>query len=67
MTDSVLLENEKKHIKGKEFILYLVAVFFYTMMTDAKTLSSYLNRIIGSENMFEVVRDSELKSDKLSA
>lgn len=35
MTDSVLLENERKHIKGKEFILYLVAVFFYTMMTGA--------------------------------
>lgn len=35
MTDSVLLQNEKKHIKGKEFVLYLVAVFFYTMMTGA--------------------------------
>ena len=27
MTDSVLLENEKKHIKGKEFILYLRSVY----------------------------------------
>lgn len=35
MTDSVLLENERKHIKCKEFILYLVSVFFYTMMTGA--------------------------------
>ena len=34
------------------------------VLTGAKILSSYLNRIIGSENMFEVVRDSELKSDK---
>ena len=35
MTDSVLLQNEKKHNKGKEFGLYLVAVVFYTMMTGA--------------------------------
>ena len=67
MSDTILKQSEQKHIKSKEFILYLVAVFFYTMMTGAETLSAYLNRVIGSENMFEVVRDSELKSDKLSA
>ena len=35
------LIQDKKHIKGKEFILYLVAVFFYTMMTG--TVGSYRN------------------------
>ena len=35
MTESVLKQGEQKYIKGKEFILYLVAVFFYTMMTGA--------------------------------
>lgn len=35
MAESVLKQSEQKHIKGKEFILYLVAVFFYTMMTGA--------------------------------
>ena len=35
MTDAIINKCEQKHIKGKEFILYLVAVFFYTMMTGA--------------------------------
>lgn len=39
MTESVLTQKEQKYIKGKEFILYLVAVFFYTMMTG--TVGSY--------------------------
>lgn len=41
MSESILMQNDKKHIKGKEFILYLVAVFFYTMMTGA--VGSYRN------------------------
>lgn len=32
MSEAVL-QNDKKHLKTNEFILYLVAVFFYTMMT----------------------------------
>ncbi len=39
MSESVLAQKEQKFIKGKEFILYLVAVFFYTMMTG--TVGSY--------------------------
>lgn len=39
MAESVLKQSEQKHIKGKEFILYLIAVFFYTMMTG--TVGSY--------------------------
>lgn len=35
MTNSALKQTDQKYIKGKEFILYLVAVFFYTMMTGA--------------------------------
>lgn len=35
MSESILTKNDEKHIKGKEFILYLVSVFFYTMMTGA--------------------------------
>ena len=35
MTDTIINKSEQKYIKGKEFILYLVAVFFYTMMTGA--------------------------------
>lgn len=35
MSDTILKQSEQKHIKAKEFILYLVAVFFYTMMTGA--------------------------------
>ena len=34
-------DQNKKHIKTNEFILYLVAVFFYTMMTGA--VGSYRN------------------------
>lgn len=41
MSESVLKQGEKKYIKGKEFILYLVSVFFYTMMTG--TVGSYRN------------------------
>ncbi len=39
MSESVLAQKEQKYIKGREFILYLVAVFFYTMMTG--TVGSY--------------------------
>ena len=39
MPESVLTQKEQKNIKGKEFILYLIAVFFYTMMTG--TVGSY--------------------------
>lgn len=39
MSSSALTQNEKKHISNKEFILYLVAVFFYAMMTG--TVDSY--------------------------
>lgn len=35
MSETNVLQNDKKYLKGKEFILYLVAVFFYTMMTGA--------------------------------
>lgn len=35
MSESVLAKNDKKYLSNKEFILYLVAVFFYTMMTGA--------------------------------
>lgn len=35
MSDLAIKQQDQKHIKGKEFILYLVAVFFYTMMTGA--------------------------------
>lgn len=41
MSESVLKQSDQKHIKSKEFILYLVAVFFYTMMTGA--VGSYRN------------------------
>lgn len=39
MTASVLPQNDTKFIKNKEFILYLVAVFFYVMMTG--TVNAY--------------------------
>ncbi len=39
-TTSPLMEN-KKYVKNSELILYLVAVFFYTMMTG--TIGSYRN------------------------
>ena len=35
MAETVLNQGNQKHIKSREFILYLVAVFFYTMMTGA--------------------------------
>ena len=35
MSETVLNEVDKKYLKPKEFVLYLVAVFFYTMMTGA--------------------------------
>lgn len=41
MSESVLVQKEQKYIKGKEFVLYLIAVFFYTMMTG--TVGSYRN------------------------
>lgn len=41
MSDSVLAQPMKKYVKPKEFILYLVAIFFYTMMTG--TVGSYRN------------------------
>lgn len=41
MSDSILNQKEKKYLSGKEFILYLVAVFFYTMMTGV--VGSYRN------------------------
>ncbi|MCM1284860.1 MAG: MFS transporter [Acetobacter sp.] len=52
MSESVLIQNDKKHIKGKEFILYLVAVFFYTMMTGAvgSYRSDYLINVLSLPN-----------------
>lgn len=41
MSESVLAQPLKKYVKPKEFILYLVSVFFYTMMTG--TVGSYRN------------------------
>lgn len=41
MSKSVLEKNDKKYLKGKEFIAYLVAVFFYTNMTGM--VGSYRN------------------------
>ncbi len=41
MSESVLTQNDKKYLKGKEFIAYLVAVFFYTNMTGM--VGSYRN------------------------
>ena len=37
-------DPNKKHIKTNEFVLYLVAVFFYTMMTG--TVGSYRNKFL---------------------
>ena len=42
MSDAILKQSEQKHIKAKEFILYLVAVFFYTMISG--TIASSINR-----------------------
>ncbi len=52
MSESVLTQNEKKYLKGKEFILYLVAVFFYTMMTGAvgSYRSDYLVNVLSLKN-----------------
>ena len=44
MSESILKQSDQKYIKGKEFILYLVAVFFYTMMTG--TVGSYRNKFL---------------------
>lgn len=41
MPESVLAQKEQKYIKGGEYILYLAAVFFYTMMTGV--VNSYRN------------------------
>lgn len=41
MEQTALKQGEQKYIKTKEFVLYLVAVFFYTMMTG--TVGSYRN------------------------
>ncbi len=44
MSESVLIQNDKKHINMQEFILYMVSVFFYTMMTG--TVGSYRNNYL---------------------
>lgn len=41
MSESAVSQSNKKYLKPKEFVLYLVAVFFYTMMTGA--VGSYRN------------------------
>lgn len=41
MSESAIQQSDKKYLKPKEFVLYLVAVFFYTMMTGA--VGSYRN------------------------
>lgn len=41
MSESAVSQSDKKYLKPKEFVLYLVAVFFYTMMTGA--VGSYRN------------------------
>lgn len=41
MSESAISQSDKKYLKPKEFVLYLVAVFFYTMMTGA--VGSYRN------------------------
>ena len=41
MAKANVYDPNKKHLKANEFILYLVAVFFYTMMTGA--VGSYRN------------------------
>lgn len=52
MSESVLEKNDKKYLNGKEFILYLVAVFFYTMMTGAvgSYRSDYLINVLSLPN-----------------
>lgn len=41
MSETAVSQSDKKYLKPKEFVLYLVAVFFYTMMTGA--VGSYRN------------------------
>lgn len=41
MPEKLATQTDKKYLKKNEFILYLVAVFFYTMMTG--TVGSYRN------------------------
>ncbi len=41
MSDSAVMQRDKKYVKPKEFIAYLVAVFFYTNMTGM--VGSYRN------------------------
>ncbi len=43
-TTQVVAPSDKKHVKSSEFILYLVAVFFYTNMTGM--VGSYRNAYI---------------------
>ncbi len=52
MSESILKQSDQKHIKSKEFILYLVAVFFYTMMTGAvgSYRSDYLINVLSLPN-----------------
>lgn len=35
MSETIMNKTDEKYLKPKEFVLYLVAVFFYTMMTGA--------------------------------
>lgn len=44
MAESLLMQHDKKYLKKNEFILYLVAVFFYTMMTG--TVGAYRNKFL---------------------
>lgn len=41
MSETAVSQSDNKYLKPKEFVLYLVAVFFYTMMTGA--VGSYRN------------------------
>ncbi len=52
MSEAVLARNDKKYLNKKEFILYLVAVFFYTMMTGAvgSYRSDYLVNVLSLKN-----------------
>lgn len=52
MAEQTLTQANKKHLSNKEFILYLVAVFFYTMMTGTvgSYRSDYLINVLGLPN-----------------
>ncbi len=68
-TRKYFAENSEKKLcfalnSKSEYKIIVPDIADNVVLTGAKTLSSYLNRIIGSENMFEVIRESELKSDK---